>query len=468
MSQPANIGSVEFLVKFDTISTTFKKAMKEAFEKADIDGGGVSKEVEDMIKEIKSHLDILNVNFPGGYLGDLTAAQSRLRKYQTPEYRERLIDKLFSDETALEKLGLDAGATKEEVKERVDILLADLTNFVQDAFKTPESYFKSGAQAKSLMTSLEQAKEGTLKHVLERIMDQARPEKKVVEATIKYLEEELGMSEDQIGKTERLYDILSKKIEGAEDVIVENHQELLDYLMEHLTVEEMKRLFFGSPEALKGLDEDAVKALTDLTVEKGVGLPRALLKTLLYFKEELSEEDIKDYQKAFSSFKNDFKLIVTSVEEAEKVLEVFGQHMKEEDREKLLDRIKNIIELRGFYMLFGESKTFGSLKKFTEDMERLTKGMPEEILTSAFYGQVYSTAIASLMSPAENLDMAGIMDKFDKAIESEKESQLLNALGHSIKLIDSIRQKGATSEDLQDMIETISAKIEEWNKIKGG
>ena len=451
----ANIGEIEFLVKFDSMNQSFKKVLGEALEGMELGEGSSQK-----LDEIKSHLNLLVVNYSGSRTVDMVRAGGHLKQLESEEFLERKTEAMFGNSLALEKIGLaglETGTkeTKDAVREVVRGMHADTAALTAKAMSSDINYLRYMPKVRSAEAYMELGTEGTTPHVIGKLMEIIRPEFKVIQSFLKKQKEDYGDDFDY-AKGETWWNKLTGNL-GKGDKPLDSQQAFYDAIMKHLDdPDAFKDIFFGGAGVLKGeLEKKWISFLEEYTLKKEeIALPRSLLKTAK-----------EDYGKQYDSdtyFRSDMRILLKDKDMVRSLIEGYTPQLNEDEREDLIDRIEKAINTFEYYFLTGEGKTIGTIGKRKADESRLTPGMRKEGLNVSAGGTEYGTFTKSITEYTSK----EIKDLYEKGKLETMIKSMANNQNVMTKSLEYLASKSSElpaelSEKIKRDLETLQVNIKE-------
>ncbi|NHJ40121.1 MAG: hypothetical protein FK731_08825, partial [Asgard group archaeon] len=276
MSAP--IGSIEFLVKFDTMSTSFRKALEDALKGMPV--GGTTEEGEggglfptQKLQDLEDQLGIIRFNLetraraPLG--GDwakfmLTQRLSEITYAKTEEAKEKTLASIRYSPTGKRYFGQREDETEEEWLERTEKLseLA-LKKYEENLEKAGDQAFYERIRRKlpQWQAFLQAATEGDREQFLKFFIEQLIPETFLEEQ----LRTRLGKALIEIGAGQkRAYRIKIPLGEEEEEELTRAN--IYDVLSKKFTIEELKELLYGDV-SVKIEDEDIINKVLEILEE---------------------------------------------------------------------------------------------------------------------------------------------------------------------------------------------------------
>jgi len=479
MSVP--IGSIEFLVNFDTMSSEFKDALKDALEKADI---SFPEEVKNDIKTIKYNIqNRLRGLFTRDRLQYLATAPPEIKATQTKEFIGEIQKVLMGSPTGKRLFPVKPDEKPEEYLARMEKTAKTLANrygeFLVKAFKDEDFFNKEIGKIIALQSAHQDALKGDHQHLVQKIMEMLLTEKKDWEVIMKDKLEGLGI---EFSKEQKKWAYTKEEI-GKGETLIESTDQLIEEIQKmNLTKEQFKSIFFGV-DAVKGIDEKLKKFFeVDFRIAAGLPVLRPILKAIekidytqeeqldelgnvIETDEEEEPEKILEHEQVewMGGMMTDIGMILEKdwwdiEENKENFLEMIDSP---EMRKQFQDVADEIFETSKFAWYSIEGKRIMSWTEAMKKQQRLyaiKQGILSQMGGSAGIGQVEMTT-----------DIPGAEEPIPEAKEiiDEQQAQIIE---FSKKILDAVKDVTGSldamqSDEAQFMLAQFLAAL---SKIKGG
>lgn len=178
MSQPASpIGSVEFIVKFETMGGSFVKALTEAFKEADFDLGGAvdTKKLDEILFNLRTRI---RQPFTGERLNFLREAVPHKTFFEDPSTRKSL-EEWFLTETVGKRMlpkgeGEEQDAYDERLKKTVDSFMDSAVSMIEKGVKNKDYWQKHAIDFVDISSGFTEALKGNwnflMRNVFRKVM----------------------------------------------------------------------------------------------------------------------------------------------------------------------------------------------------------------------------------------------------------------------------------------------------------
>lgn len=403
------IGEVEFLVRFDTVGKEFTNVLQDVLKDLDIGG----EDIDERLAGIEGYLGMLVTPWSGSRVVDLRKSGAYLKQLESEEWIAEKVKSIASSETLLKYFGLEGAElgkeeTEEAAREKFLPLTRDIAKFIEVAMSSEAAYNRGISTLVDITTLLSTSTEGNLAHLIEKVMRKVQVETHVDTAIFKWLEEEVKAT---VFVGQKHWDILKKEVGKEDKPLVDTYQKLMDKIGEAVKDEPkkeeiLKRMFYGSPTALKDEAREIVeKLLSEVRISKGLALPKNIVRTI----EEL--EGLEKQSLKLRSFALDLKFLLHEESDVNQLIERMGTALTDEEKEVLVERIEESISKFGYFFGFGESALIGGLRKLGKDMERLPESMRKEFFSGTYMGPVYGSFAEEVASTIPVADIGLSMEE---------------------------------------------------------
>lgn len=271
------IGSIEFLVKFDTIGKEFTDALKDAIDKSDIDVG-IPDDIKRDIQSIKYNIESrLRGTFSRDRLQFLSTAVPEMGAAKGEKFVGELAGILMGSKTGKRIFGQKDGEEGEAYKERMIITAKKISDsyakVIEDAMEDPELYSRDIGKIINLQGAFQQAMKGNWQYMTEKIIDQLLKEEDWETLT----RERLKAAGVDVMKGQRRWQFTEEKV-GTGKTLIDTTDKLIKRIEEMgLSKEKGAEIFFGV-KAVTGIGDQLVKFFETYTIKKGLPVPRPILK----------------------------------------------------------------------------------------------------------------------------------------------------------------------------------------------
>jgi len=453
MSQSASpIGSVEFIVKFETMQGSFIKAMKEAIKDADITIDGKaddSAKIDEILDNIRYRL---RTPFSGDY--------EQFRSVGIPEIEFAKSEKAINDfASALRSKNMVIKTPEESQenyikrsKDAAEVLFNHWISMIENSMKDESFFRKNQTKLVNLQGAIGQAMQGSWEYMVRTFVDQVLTETELEESIRKRLNE-YGLAP---AGNKRLWSRMETSlIKPGATTQIKSEKDLMKALSETtLTAEQIKEVIEWDPgEATKmapDVKEQLMRILNKYFVDAwDVQIPNAILNV---WKEGLMTADwlSEDFKiaKAGGKVHDVLNIIVKDqIENFTKFLKDFD--VGEEQVEKIISSVeKQMDELGGWALLPWEGKIAGSIAKW---FKKKLAGYDESLmLTFAGIGPTGGIGGISSTKLLENVETMS-KEELKNFIMEERQKR------EQFQIIDILNRIAGDT----DKIEFIKEKIEE-------
>jgi len=466
MSQPASpIGSVEFIVKFDTMQGSFVDAMKEAFKDADIDFEADTKltsKVDEILHNIRYRL---RTPFSGSYEQFLATAIPEIEFARTEKAITDFASALRSKQMVIK---IPEESTEDYIgrsKESAEVIFDHWIKMMEKSLKDESFYRKNENKLINLQGALGQAMTGSWEYMVRTFVNQVLTETEV-EASIRARMGEYGL--EPIGQ-KRLWSRVEEKVQkvGA-TVPITRERDFMKALSEtELTSQQIKEIIEWDPQEWKQIPPDVKTELNKILNKYYIEawetqIPNAILRV---WQEEVGasgsftgELKIAEYGGKLHDVLN----IITEnqVENLTKFLEEFD--VGEEEIAKIIGAVETQMrEHGGWALLPWEGKIAGTMAKWFK------KGLAgyDESLMMTFagvgptggIGGISSMKILKEMQTMSKEDMKDYVLELIEKIEKGKVMDVLTRNADNLEFLKNAIQEIEESPDKAEILKKSGA-----------
>lgn len=468
----ATIGEIEFLVKFDTMSSSFEEALKNVLEKTELKVD--AKEKDDKVERVEERIDklteqIQRIFVTTGMADDYATFLAKVGNLKTyygdPANWKKIGMGALKSEAMRKHLGITDTMGEEEVEEIAtkfgENISSGILLQVSKAMKNPAYWEKVKGKLGKEITFTEAMVQGLRNADIGLdVFRSLFPETKVTEGMVETLQElgarylakvgkehELSWSQEPgVGVGERFFRVLypEKETIGKGEKTIETTQEFQAALRRAgLTHEQIIDLFVKDIKP-EDLDDVMKKVLEENKLKRGLAVPKKAASVI----EALFPEE----QLFFKNIEKDLwsKKFGRPPEEGEKLsraADLLYEILDEEVLEKLEEKYgkEHFAVTRGFFEEFGpflggmEAKiTGGAVKSTFAGMEHISGTE-----AAGFIGGILKAAGAEEVAKNINLEKA-----------NEKLDKILQLMGEG--LISKLSREG-----LEELVERLEDEIQE-------
>jgi len=383
MSSP--IGTIELLVKFDSMKTSFVDAMKEAINKSDLGEGAPGVDLSDKLDSIIGEIRLLRVPLTGSFTQLLHAMSGRYEWLKPGgEFREKFKSAAVQYETLQKKLGV-YGLETEEIEdvagEFADVIANKYLDTLKKVIKAgPAAYALEFKRFIDIESYMEEALRGSHQFTIEYVLKKLFKEWEVREETMEKITSE-GIFAEQI---ERWWWRASKRIgisiPGTTETLERSGFSGINQALMELgaTPAQIRQIMTGPPTAIEDpeLIDFLRNFLDNFYIEKGTPVPTRLMKTFEEILTERGETDpIRSREKSWLRY--DILAHLTR-DTYKRYLEFQENILPESEFIKLQEGLEEIFKEPGARSAFAmiESKLLASIRHYYEIKEKgyLAKG----------------------------------------------------------------------------------------------
>lgn len=460
MSQPASpIGSVEFIVKFESMQKEFVDALKEAIKDADIEieGGGFdNKKLDEILYNLRYRL---RSPWSGDYKQFMSSALPEMEFAKSKEAISDFASALRSKKMIPKKAEESEEEYVKRSEESASALFGAWIDKIESAIKDESIFKKEKNKLINLQGAIQQAMAGSWEYMIRTFVEQVLTESELEEKFRRILTEYgfnvLG-NKRLWSRTESLFQ------KPGSTTPIKSESDLMKALGEtSLSGEEIKEILEWDPGEYHKMPEEYKTELKRVLNKYYINameaqIPNAILKVW------------QDYLKSEGWLGGEENLISATGGKIHDVINIivddqlknFEKFLKdydvgEEEIERILKKTSEQITEQGWGILPWEGKISGSLAKWFK--KKLTGYDPTIGLTfsavgpSGMLGGISSTKLIESM---EKMSKEDIIELIKQKTEEKREIEILTLLREIAEDTDKIN-------DLKDMIE----KYPELNKI---
>lgn len=464
MSQPASpIGSVEFIVKFDTMQSSFVNAMKEALKGVDIELGTDSKldsKVDEILQNIRYRL---RTPFSGDYEQFRASGVAEIEFAKSEKAISDFASVLRSKQMVIKK---PEESTEEHIKRSKEASETIFDHWIAKIEKslTDETFFrKNKNKLINLQGAIGQAMAGSWDYMTRVFVDQVLTEREV-EASIRKRMGEYGL--EPIG-TKRLWSRVEQKIQkpGATTQIKTERGFMKALSETQLTPAQIKEVVEWDPQQVKSISPDVKKQLNRVLNKyflnaMDVQIPNAVLKV---WKEEVEKSGWFSGELKIAKHGGKLHDILNIINKDQignlkKFLKDFD--VGEEEIDKMIKAVEQqFTEFGGFALLPWEGKIAGGLAKW---FKKKLAGYDESLMMT--FGAVGPTGGVGGISSTKLLEKTKGMSKEDlielilERRQKREEGFMMDVLKRNADNLDFIKQKIQEIEDNPDPTKVLGEK----------
>ena len=373
MSQSASpIGSVEFIVKFETMQGSFIKAMKEGLKNADINiekDSTDSAKIDEILYNIRYRL---RTPFTGNFDQFRAAALAEIEFARSKGATSDFASALRSKNMVIKKSGENEEEYKKRSEETASILFTRWIKMMEDAIKDPKYYEKNKNKFTNLQGAIQQAMSGSWEYMVRTFVDQIVNESEVQEAMKNRLRE-FGFD---VSSTERSWGLSTKTIRkpGAQKEI-KTEEDLLEALGSiNLSPEQIKELTSWDPQQWKKvpqeMQDEVIKMLDDYWVHsmnEKAPIPRTILRIwqnyMMKKADWWADESGIDIAKGGDIRHDALNLIKKAqINSFKKFLQEYD--VDENEINQIVEKMEEEVKKYGWALLPWEGKVVGTLAKW--------------------------------------------------------------------------------------------------------
>lgn len=305
MSQPASpIGSVEFIVKFESLQGSFVNALKEAFEEADIDFGDTDpKKLDEILYNLRNRI---RQPFTGDRLNFVMEAQQHKTLFEKQETKEQLAAWFATEEVGKRMLPPGEEEDPEDYKERVmktsGSFLDAIVNMIETGIDDPDFWKKHAIDFVDISAGFTAALKGNWNYLMRNVFTKVIKESEL---------EKIGREAARAGGFKHIWTPAgqkraSKLLEqiGTEEVVeggdpkkrITNFGEFMEAMMKTLSQERFKEEVEKAGGATPGMSPEEKQAFLDkFYVDIGVEIPNIFAKAFgVEYGKEKGEYHLRD------------------------------------------------------------------------------------------------------------------------------------------------------------------------------
>ena len=472
MSTP--IGSLQFLVKFDSMQNEFVDALKDALKDGDLDFD--SDKIDEMADDVKK----IKFNVENRLRGIISGDQQQLRALAVPELNfladpaniQKFADVLETSKTGKRLYGQGSGESTEEHKKRLsdtaERIFGSMSWHIGKATQDEKFFDQNKNLIKKMQHSIQLALDTSWEYMIQVTSEQLTDETEMKREFHKWLQER---GAKVAPKEKHWYQILKTIGSGGTKLT----QDLLIGALGglDLTEEQVEELFHEAPHIMRDKDaRDAIMSLLrDFTIPAGkTRLPGNVVKTMeAIMKGEIDETsshsgtlgatELLYKPKAKGYKKADVLPIILDEESLERVLDGLEERsIDPEAFEEFADDARAFFDAAGWWLTPTELGVFVGAGKEYE--KRWMKGK------GAFIG----TSIEEGATEATHFAFPKLGRKPATDIEEIKEGQAQQTAEYLVKILDEIKTlkdtvEASSGEISDDVLEKLDEKMDEVSKI---
>lgn len=289
MSQPASpIGSVEFIVKFETMQSGFLKVMKQAMKDLDIGGEDdtTQKKLDEILFNLRSRIQHF---FTRSRKDLLLGAEAEIFKAQKPETKQELIEHMLTSPTGKRLFPKgpeeEPQAFGERIEKMAEVLLERYGEMINKAVKNPAFWERQSGKIIDMQAAMQAGLKGNWQHLIKIMFNQILVETDIEDITRQRL---IAAGIYTPGSQRKMSQLRMDIGEGKKGVIAkEDIAGLYSTLGQYLSKENLEAMTRvpgkTEPSELTNLDnmlEEIGEFLSDWTVEEGAPIYNVIGKVM--------------------------------------------------------------------------------------------------------------------------------------------------------------------------------------------
>ena len=461
MSTP--IGSLEFIVKFDSMQDQFVDALKDALEQAELDFDS------ETITKIEEDVSEIKYNIRNRLRGTISSNRAQLEAVGIPELRflaeeaniQAFADILERSKTGKRLYGKQQGETEKEHRARLfesaQTTFGTLGWYIGQAMEDPKFHAKNIGKIKLMQRAIDMAMETSWENMITltgQMIDETEMKK--------HYHDWLSRRGAKFASGERRWERLTRPIGSGLDPLTQDifFEELAQL---DLTPEQAEEIIHGKPKVLDDpkIVSELMSWLKKFTIPAGkIRLPGTILKTLEAEIESLSAAEQKEIGgggKIYDPGARGFKLVdvlplATTEEIFDTIMEGLKEHIKDpKRRDKFEEEAEDFFREAGYWIAPSELGRFvGSGKEAEKKWMGAGKGL--FVGTSAEVGQTEAT---HAIFPR----LGGKMMPSIRGLEKGAPERTVDILFEQLDSIKTLLQ--STKAQLDDVPEETIEKLEE-------
>lgn len=284
MSQPASpIGSVEFIVKFESLQGSFVNALKQAFEDVDLKeiGMGDPKKLDEILFNLRARI---RQPFTGDRLNFLMEAQPHKTFFEEKKTRDLLQQWFVSEDVGKRMLPRgeeeEPEAYKERLEKTVDSFMDGIVNMIEKGIDDPHFWKKHNIDFVDISAGFTAAVQGNWNYLMRNVFTKVIKEHEL---------EKIGRDAARAGAFEHIWTPAGQKrtsqikamigIEEEGKTKIEDYGQFIEAMMEILSKEKFQQELEKEGAAVPGMSPEERQAFLDkFYVDIGVEIPNIFAK----------------------------------------------------------------------------------------------------------------------------------------------------------------------------------------------
>ena len=455
MSQPASpIGSVEFIVKFESLQGSFTTALTNALDDVDFDfgSGDDTKKIDEILHNIRYRL---RTPFSGDFEQFRTAAIPEIEYARTDKAVNDFASALRSKDMVIKKPEESDQEYQDRSKEAAEVIYDHWIEMIEESLKDENYFRKHQNKLVNLQGAIQQAMSGSWEYMVRAFVDQVLTETEVEEAMRKKLEE-YGLT--AIGQ-KRLWSMVETTVQkpGANTALETTKDFMTALSQTNLTPEQIKEAVEWDPGQWQNMPPEMKDELNSILNEYFLvawktQIPNAILKL---WKEQTEQSDWLGDQVKIAEHGGKIHDVLNIIQDNQ--MKMFKKFLEDydvpEDQVLLMtERMKKQMEdFGGWTLLPWEGKVAGALAKW---FKKKLAGYDERLMLT--FAAVGPTGGVGGISSTKLLESVQTMTKEElkQMILDQREKDkytsiinMLNMIAGDTKGINFLKEKIAEVEN---------------------